>query len=84
MLSFAEAQIGIPQILSLLDSVKDTSTSMANSLEAYHDQMVRILEANQNQTTMILSQMVNIQAQMVNTLNHVVFILEGKKLLKSQ
>ena len=81
--NWADAQIGIPQIISLLDSVNDT---MEKSLKNQ--------EANQNHTTMILSQLVDsqvqiantqaqmasTQAEMANTLNQVILILKGKLL----
>ena len=58
MLNCADAQIGIPQIISLLDSVNDTSSTMANSLEANHDQ-----------TTTILKQMAITQSQLASSLS---------------
>ena len=58
MFKFAEGQIGIPQIIYLLNSVNDTSTTVANSLEANHDQ-----------TTAILRQMAINQTQLATSLS---------------
>ena len=109
ILNNADAQIGVPQIISLLNSVNDTSTTMANSQQVNQAQTTTILkhlanslgslEANFNQTTaettMILSQLANAQtqmastqaqivsnqAQMTSTLDQVVLIMQGKKII---
>ena len=90
MLSCTGAQIGIPQIISLLDSVNDTSSTMAsilphvvNSLknqEAYQIQTLKNQESFQNQTSKLFSQLADTQAEMARTLNHVALILQGKLL----
>ena len=58
MLTIAEAQIGIPQIIVLLDSVNDTSSIMASSLEAHR-----------KQTTASLTQITNTQTQLSSSLD---------------
>ena len=66
MFNGADAQIGIPQIISLLDSVNDTTNTMASMLP-HMENSLRNLEANQNQTTMILSQLADSQIQITST-----------------
>ena len=56
ILNCTGAQIGIPQIISLLNSVNDTTNTMA-SLLPHVVNSLRNQEANQNQTTSILGQM---------------------------
>ena len=82
----ADAQIGIPQIITLLDSVNDTTNTMASILPLMANSL-RNQEANQNQTAILLSQLANTQiqiastqAEMARTLNQVVLILQGEML----
>ena len=56
LLICTDAQIGIPQIISLLDSVNDTSNTMASLLPHVLNSL-RNQEVSQNQTTNILGQM---------------------------
>ena len=51
MLNCSDAQIGIPQIISLLDSVNDTTNSIASTLP---HMAATLQEAYQNHTTDIL------------------------------
>ena len=65
MLYWADAQIGIPQIITLLDNVNDTSNTMASMLP----NIANSLEVNHNQTKVILKQMKNTQTELASSLS---------------
>ena len=77
MLNGLNCQNDDHQILSLLESVNETSNTTAIIL--FHlAHSLRALEVNQNETTMFLAQMAQTQTQMANTLHDIVGMLQGK------
>ena len=82
MLSGVNGKFGTSRIISLMESVNNTSNTMASLLARIENSLKN---QDLSQTTMLLSQLINTQMQMASTLtqmastfNQVVPILQGK------